>query len=85
MPAWLDAARMVDLVLALVALEILAVLLLRPARLPWRDWLPTLLAGACLVLALRAAVHDAPLLWVAAALAAAGLAHVTDLVLRQRR
>ena len=85
MPAWLDSTRMVDLVLVLVALELLAVLLVRPARFPWREWLPTLAAGAFLVLALRAAVHGAGVAWIGVALAAAGGAHLTDLLLRQRR
>lgn len=50
---------------------------LPPSRL-----IPMLCAGAFLVLALRAALTDAPLVLVIAAVACAGIAHAFDLTLR---
>ena len=80
-----SSARVVDLVLVVVGLEVLGITLywhmtrrgIAPAHL-----LPNLLAGAALVLALRLALSDFAWPWYTACLAVAGIANVTDL--RQR-
>jgi hypothetical protein len=85
MIAFLNSAHVVDLVLAIVAAEGLALMLhwritgrgVAPAQL-----LPNLLAGALLLLALRLALSDLSWPWHTACLAAAGLASAADL--RQR-
>jgi hypothetical protein len=82
---FLASAHMVDLVLAIVGLEIVIIALywrltrrgIEPAQL-----LPNLLAGALLLLALRLALGGYPWPWYTACLAAAGIANVADL--RQR-
>lgn len=82
------SGRIVDLVLLLVALE--AALLVWHRRrsgrgVPVAEALAFLLAGACLMLALRAALMGASWEWVAAPMAGAGVAHLLDLRLRWRR
>jgi hypothetical protein len=52
---------------------------------PVAEALAFLLAGACLMLALRAALVGASWEWVAAPMAGAGVAHLLDLRLRWRR
>ena len=82
------SGRVVDLILGLMALEGAGLLLLRartgrgpaPAAL-----LAFLLAGACLMLALRAALVGAGWGWVALGLAGGLAAHLADLALRWRR
>ena len=73
---------LLDLAIAAVALEIAALWWWhrRTGRgLAPRRVLPNLLAGLCLMLALRAVLGGAPVWWMAAALAGSGLAHVADL------
>lgn len=85
MTEFFSSARLVDLVLVVVSLEVLGISLywhmkrrgIAPAHL-----LPNLLAGAALVLALRLALSDFSWPWYAACLAVAGVANVADL--RQR-
>jgi hypothetical protein len=85
MTAFLASAHLVDLVLAIVGLEVVVIVLywhrthrgITPAQL-----LPNLLAGALLLLALRLALSDYTWPWYTVCLAAAGIANVTDL--RQR-
>jgi hypothetical protein len=82
------SGRVVDLVLALMVLEgaLLFWLRRRSARgVPVGEMLAFLLAGACLLLALRAALVGASWPWVALPLAGAFAAHLTDLGLRWRR
>jgi hypothetical protein len=79
--------RIVDLVLGLVVLE--AVVLLVYAHRTGRGVAPVglltnLAAGACLLLALRGALVDAPWEWTAACLTAALFAHLADLGHRWR-
>lgn len=79
--------RVADLILALVVLE--AILLVAYRRRTGRgvatwDLLPNLLAGGCLLLALRGALTGAGWAWIAACLAAALLAHLADLSRRWR-
>jgi hypothetical protein len=78
----------VDLVLGLVALEALLLALYRRRSgrgVPVPELLAFLAAGACLLLALRAALVGASWEWIAAPLAGALVAHITDLGLRWRR
>lgn len=78
----LQSGRLVDFIILLVALEVLAFLVL-PRFFPGlprlsRIW-PTLLSGACLMVALRFALGDAPALWILAALLASLIAHSIDI------
>ncbi len=82
------SGRVVDLVLVLVAVEaaLLAWHCRRSGRgVPVAELIAFLLAGACLLLALRAALVGASWEWVAVPLAGAGAAHLADLRLRWRR
>ncbi|MBK5958509.1 hypothetical protein CCR97_09855 [Rhodoplanes elegans] len=82
------SGRVIDLILALVVVETIALALAgrMPAlagRLPpLRRLLPNLAAGACLLVAVRAALVGADWVWVAASLFAALMAHVADLLTR---
>lgn len=80
MEAWFASGRIVDALLVLVLLE--AILFLRAGR--GRLLLPNLAAGACLLLALRAALTGAPVALLGLWLALAGLAHGVDVVGRWR-
>jgi hypothetical protein len=79
------AAHTVDLVLAVVAVEVIAITVywhakhrgIAPAQL-----LPNLAAGALLLLALRFSLSDYAWPWYTACLALAGVANIADL--RQR-
>jgi hypothetical protein len=82
------SGRIVDLALGLVLVE--AVVLLAIRRRTGHGVAPAelaafLLAGACLMLALRAALVGADWSWVALWLLGALLAHLADLGLRWRR
>lgn len=87
MAALIESGRVVDLILVLTLAEALVLALLhrrtgrgvRPA-----DLLPNLLAGAALLLALRAALAAAGWGSIAALLALAGVAHGFDLRRRWR-
>ena len=82
MDEFFASGRIIDLILGLVVIEGAALAL-------WRRWSGTgpglegmaanLLSGACLLLAVRAALTDAAWQWVAAALLGSLLAHVADL------
>jgi len=82
---FLSGVHVVDLILAIVATEIVAIMLywqttrrgIAPAQL-----LPNLLAGALLLLALRLSLSDYSWPWYVVCLALAGIANVADL--RQR-
>lgn len=87
MADWFASGRIIDLVLALVALEI--------AALPWllklfnssvqlSQLLPNIIAGAALMLALRFSLTDAPWIWISLAMLVALGAHLLDLILRIR-
>jgi hypothetical protein len=76
------SGHIIDLILVMVAVEVAALAL-------WRRWSGTgpglgglaanLTSGACLLLAVRAALVDAAWEWVAVALLGSLLAHVADL------
>jgi hypothetical protein len=86
--AWAQALAdgwLLDLILVGVVLEIAALLLwhrFTGGGLPARILLPNLLAGLCLMAAVRAATAGAHPAWIGAALTGAAVAHVADL--RQR-
>jgi hypothetical protein len=76
------SGRFVDVILALVAVEwlVLAAYRRRTGRgIAAADLLPNLLAGAFLLLALRAALSGAGRPWITGALLAALCAHFVDL------
>lgn len=78
---------MVDIILALMVAQGLAIIGLR--RMGWalvapRDYVFNALPGACLLLALRSALVDAPWTWVAACLLAGLLTHWLELWHRAR-
>jgi hypothetical protein len=85
MPGFQELA-LIDIALAALAAEALVLAVLAAAR-GWpryAAWLPTLLSGAGLMLAVRLALGAAPSWAWASCLAAAGLAHAVDLRLRWR-
>ncbi len=87
MEALLQGGRAIDLVLAFTVLEgaVLYVVWTRTGRgLAPRAILSCLLPGACLMLALRAALVEASALVIAGWLLAALVSHLVDLALRWR-
>ncbi len=82
MAEWFASGRLVDLILALVAVEFVALALLWRSKrcgLSLADLLPNILAGALLLLALRLSLGGFGWLPCCACLAAAGIAHVVDI------
>jgi hypothetical protein len=81
------SGHIADLVLLVVLLElmVLAWLGARGRGPGARSLLPTLLAGAALALALRAALTGAAWPWIAVCLSVAGVAHGIDLLARWRQ
>ena len=82
----IDAGVLVDLVIAVLAMEVVGLLVFRRrlVRLPaTRRLLPNLAAGLFLVLAVRSAVHQDGAAAIGAFLALGGIAHWLDL--RSRR
>jgi hypothetical protein len=81
------SGRVVDIALGALVLEglVLALQFRRTGRgIPWHRLWPNLLAGAALLLALRAALTGAQWQWVAAALVVALVANLLDLRQRTR-
>jgi hypothetical protein len=79
--------RAVDGILVLVAVEALALTIVH--RVSGRgvapaDLLPNLVSGTGLLLALRAALVEAPWPWIAASLSLGLVGHVADLARRRR-
>lgn len=80
--------RVADLVLAALLAEVLVLWAVRRHTgrgIAIRDVLALALPGACLALALRGALTQAPWPWIALALTAAFLAHLADLFRRWPR
>lgn len=79
----LDPVLLVDFILLLMIAEA-AILFLRHrkngSRPAPRLWLPTILSGGALILALRVSLSDGSWFIIVAALAAAGVAHLFDLL-----
>lgn len=85
MAALFESGRVVDLILAIMAIEALLFVILAiswRARLPIAGLLFNLAAGGCLLLALRAVLTGADWVVAGAWLAAALVAHVADLIQR---
>jgi len=78
--SWFASGRIVDALLLLILLEAVLFLCLRGGR----PLLPNLAAGACLLLALRAALTGAPVAMLGLWLALAGVAHGLDVAGRLR-
>lgn len=80
MTRFFASGHVADVALAVIVIEGLALGLRRGGGKPaLADMLPTLLAGACLALALRGALLAADWPWIAGPLSGALLAHVWDL------
>jgi len=82
------SGRIIDLILGLVVIEgaALALWRRRSGTGPGLQGMAAnLLSGACLLLAVRAALTDAAWQWVAVALLGSLLAHLADLYGRRRR
>jgi len=80
--------RAVDAILVLVGIEAIALTLIHRASgrgIAPADLLPNLVAGTGLLLALRAALVDAPWPWVAASLSLGLVGHLADLARRRNR
>lgn len=78
----------IDIILGVMALEAVALIALRrtTARGPSPlEIIVSLAAGVCLLIALRTALTGGPWQWIAAALAASLVAHLSDLCLRWSR
>ncbi len=87
MNEFITSGRAIDLILAMVVVEALALLAYR--RITGRgiaapDLIANLLAGAGLMLALRGALAGAGWPWIAVCMSAALLAHLADLWRRWR-
>ena len=85
MEALLHSPRVIDPILLLVILEVLWYVAYRRRGGAVRGGLlPTLAAGACLLLALRVALAGAAWQWIALCLMAGLVAHLFDLTSRMR-
>lgn len=82
------SGRAIDLILAGIALEALALYALERSRrargLQTADWLPSLASGALLMLALRFAIAGAPWPLLSLLLLCSGGMHAADLWFRHR-
>ncbi len=88
MREFVTSGRIVDLILALVAIEALGLALYHRAThrgIAGVDLVANLASGFCLLLALRAALAGASWIWMAAALSASLLGHLLDLARRWSR
>ena len=86
--AAIESGRLFEWIVLLVILEGLLLHWLwrrRALGLPWHHFLGSFVSGACLMLAVRAAVVDSPIAEIALWLALSLVAHLTDLGLRFRR
>ena len=87
MAEWFANGHLVDLILVLTAIEAVGLVLYWRSRgrgIAPLELLPNLFAGAFLLLALRLALGGAGWQLCCSSLAAAGLAHIVDLVRRWR-
>lgn len=85
MSDWLASGRLVDAILLLMVAECAAIAAFGGRmRLALRDVAASLAAGACLMLALRAALTGAAFPWTLLFLALALFAHLADLAARRR-
>lgn len=86
MREWFASGRIADVALLVLLGEVVvrAVIDRRQGTRTLRAHAPNLIAGAALLLALRAALTGAPWPWIAAALAAALIAHMYGAFARRR-
>lgn len=81
----LASGLLVDAILVLMAVEAAAIAAFgRRVGLAWRDVAASLVAGAFLLVALRAALVGAAPHWILLCLALALVAHVADMAARRR-
>jgi hypothetical protein len=88
MQEFIASGHAIDLILLLVLAEGLALFAYRwktGRGIAGADLIANLLAGACLMLALRAALAGAGWIWIALCMSAALLAHLADLWRRWQR
>lgn len=84
---WLASGRLVDLILVFMMLEVIALLIYRARSNRGMDLLDivlSLIPGAFLLLALRAALTGLPWFWIALALTAALPSHLLDIARRSQ-
>ncbi len=84
----LSGQTLVDVALGITVLEVIVLLVVRQRTgrgIAPQALLANVGAGLFLMLAVRAALVDAPWPWLAGLFAAAGAAHAVDLALRWRR
>ncbi len=84
----LGIAPLIDAVIVFTLLECLALWLYHRSTgkgVAPRDFVVNMLSGLCLMLALRGLATEAGVAWVAVFLAAAGLAHGIDILMRWQR
>lgn len=87
MSKWFQSGRIIDVIVALVLLEALALSLRHRVTLRGpspAELFPNLASGLCLMLAVRAALTGSAWTWVALALALSLVAHLVDLGQRWR-
>ena len=80
----IGSAVLVDVAIAFLVLEVIVYVLTPTNKTRNTLFLANGFAGLCLLLALRAAIHDSGQGWIVAALIGALLAHLIDLTLRRR-
>jgi hypothetical protein len=79
----IESGRAIDIVLAVIVIE--AIVLIGAMRRPWLATLLALLPGACLLLALRAAVTGASWQWIALWVTLSLPVHLADLAIRTKK
>jgi hypothetical protein len=79
MESLVTSGRIVDIILAIILIEYLALCLYLGRSAPWLALAGYLASGAFLLLALRVALTDGSWVWIAAFLAGAGVVHAIDL------
>jgi hypothetical protein len=85
---WFHSGRIIDLIVCVTLSEAGILTLLyrwRHQGVPPWEFLINLASGLCLMLALRAALQQAPWTWIALWLFLSGAAHIGDLTRRWRR
>ena len=84
----LSIAQLVDAVIVFTLIECLVLVVYHRSTgkgVAPRDFLANMASGLCLMLALRGLAADAGMAWVAVCLAAAGVAHGVDMLMRWKR
>ena len=79
----IESGRAIDIVLVVITVE--AVILIMALGRPWLATLLALLPGACLLLALRAAITSDDWLWIAFWVTLSFPIHLADLAIRIKK